>query len=41
MKNYIEEVNRVYSLGFRMFTDKWDKLTESKSAKYKRQLQQS
>lgn len=34
-------VNRVYSLGFRMLIDKWDKIKEPKRSRFERQLQQS
>ena len=43
IKNFLKNwgVNRVYSLGFRMFIDKWDKMKASKKSRFERQLQQS
>lgn len=43
IKKYLKNwgINRVYSLGFRMFTDKWEKLKESKKSKFERQLQKA
>ena len=34
-------VNRVYSFGFRMFTDKWSKRTEQKRDKFERKLRKT
>jgi hypothetical protein len=34
-------VNRVYSLGFRMFTDKWDKLPEPKRLRFENALRKN
>jgi NAD(P)H-dependent FMN reductase len=34
-------VNRVYSLGLRMFTIKWDKMPEAKQARYENSLRRS
>jgi len=34
-------VNRVYELGFRMFTDKWDAMPEKKQARFDRKLRRT
>jgi multimeric flavodoxin WrbA len=34
-------INRVYSLGFRMYTNTWDKMKKAKQAKYEKALRQS
>jgi len=34
-------INRVYSLGFRMHTNKWDKMKETRQTKYEKTLRQS
>ena len=34
-------INRVYSLGFRMFIDRWDKMPETKQLKFKKTLMRS
>jgi len=34
-------INRVYSVGFRMFTDKWNKMPEKKQLKFQKMLQKS
>jgi multimeric flavodoxin WrbA len=34
-------INRVYSLSFRILTDKWEKMTEAKQAKFEKYLRQS
>jgi len=39
LKNW--DINRVYSLGLRMFTDKWDKMPEAKQRKFERALRKN
>ena len=34
-------VNRVYALGFRMFTDKWEKLSAAKQTRFEKRLQRA
>lgn len=34
-------VNRVYTLGFRMFTDKWNKLTAAKQSRFEKKMQRT
>ena len=34
-------INRVYSLGFRMLTNAWDKMPETKQARYEKRLRRS
>ncbi len=43
LKEYLKNwgINRVYSLGIRMFTDKWDKMIESKQKRFERKLRQA
>jgi len=43
IKSYLRNwgVNRVHSLGFRMFTDKWDKMSNAKQHKIEAQLQRA
>lgn len=43
IKSYLRNwgVNRVYSLGVRMFTDKWDKMSTGKQHKVENQLRQA
>lgn len=43
IKSYLRNwgVNRVYSLGVRMFTDKWDKMSNAKQHKTEKQLRQA
>ena len=43
IKKYLKNwgVNRVYSLGFRMFTDKWDKMPSAKQARFDKSLRQA
>lgn len=43
IKKYLKYwgVNRVYSLGLRMFTDKWSKLTKQKQDKFERKLRKA
>ena len=43
IKRYLKNwgVNRVYSLGIRMFTDKWDKMSEDKQEKCEKRLQKA
>jgi len=43
MKGFLKHcgVNRVYSLGFRMFTDEWANMPSSKQARYEKRLRKS
>lgn len=43
IKNFLKHcgVNRVYSLGFRLFMDKWGKMPEPKQAKYEKLLRKA
>lgn len=43
IKKYLQNwgVNRVYSLGIRMFIDRWDKMPEAKRAKFEKKLRRS
>ena len=43
IKRYLKNwgVNRVYPLGIRMFTDKWDKMSEDKQEKCEKRLQKA
>lgn len=43
IKNYLKNwgINRVYSLGFRMFTDKWDKIPAKKKMKFEKKLRKN
>ena len=43
IKSYLKNcgINRVDSLGLRMFTNKWDKMPESKQARYERALRRT
>ena len=43
IKKYLKNwgINRVYSLGFRMFIDKWDKMSKAKQIKFEKTLRRS
>jgi multimeric flavodoxin WrbA len=43
IKKYLRNwgVNRVYSLGFRMFIDKWAKMSEAKQIKFEKMIRQA
>ena len=43
IKSYLKNwgINRVFSLGFRMFTDKWEKLSAAKQAAFGRRLRRA